>query len=511
MSFRMQEDRGTSLYSAADLVRAISQPNAPVLLDSLPDAVLCVDPAGVARLVNRAAQTLLDPPIDTAVFSLRTYLERLGIDAGAVVKAVSLGTRLNRVETLADGRSILISCRPALGTDGKLAFSVLVLRNLDLINRQIESAARSGFVSVGESAAAVDRGIVLNPSSAALIEQAMRAVHLGIRVLIVGESGAGKTEIARQVHAMTLGSNRPFIHVNCAGIPESLFESEMFGYAAGSFTGALNRGKKGLIEAADKGTLFLDEVGEIPLHCQAKLLKFLEDGVVQRVGATGGRRVAIQLFSATNRDLLDMSRSGAFRKDLYYRLSSLTLTVPALRETRDLIPDLVRIFVARLNARRDRPFSLDAACMRRLIEYDYPGNIREMQNIIEHLAVMCDGLAGEEHLPASVLSATSKAIAAPQRGGVNGTPLPFSCLPESMPSPVLGIPTIADPTSFLAVPSSGGFPVASLKDEVRRYEKYLVREAVRRAGSKRKAAELLSVDIATVVRKTREADEVEDG
>jgi transcriptional regulator with PAS, ATPase and Fis domain len=149
--------------------------------------------------------------------------------------------------------------------------------------------------------------------------------------------------------------------------------------------------------------------------------------------------------------------------------------------------------------------------MRRLIEYDYPGNIREMQNIIEHLAVMCDGLAGEDHLPASVLSATSKAIAAPQRSGINGAPLPFSCLPESMPSPVLGLPAIADPTSFLAAPSNGEFPVASLKDEVRRYEKYLVREAVRRAGSKRKAAELLSVDIATVVRKTREDDEVEGG
>ncbi|NJL08545.1 MAG: sigma 54-interacting transcriptional regulator [Methylacidiphilales bacterium] len=269
--------------------------------------------------------------------------------------------------------------------------------------------------------------------------------------------------------------------------------------------------QEGTDRGADKGTLFLDEVGEIPLHCQAKLLKFLEDGVVQRVGATGGRRVSIQLFSATNRDLLDMSRSGAFRKDLYYRLSSLTLTVPALRETRDLIPDLVRIFVARLNARRDRPFSLDAACLRRLIEYDYPGNIREMQNIIEHLAVMCDGLAGEEHLPASVLSATSQAIAAPCRSPGNGTLLPFSCFPEPTPSPVLGIPTIADPASFFAAPASGGFPVASLKDEVRRYEKYLVREAVRRAGSKRKAAELLSVDIATVVRKTREADEVEDG
>jgi len=287
-------------------------------------------------------------------------------------------------------------------------------------------------------------------------------------VLLTGQSGTGKTEIAKHLHALVCGDNRPFVHVNCGSIPESLFESEMFGYERGSFTGALQGGKKGLIENAGGGTLFLDEVGEIPLISQAKLLKFLEDGTVQRIGAATGKRVDVRVIAATNRDLDLMVEEGRFRRDLFFRLNVIALDVPPLRGRRELIEALIDLYVERANARRTPPLTLARDCRERLLEHDYPGNIRELANIVEHLSVVADGEAGAADLPPSVAER-----AAPAFVGGPGSESPH------------------------------GFPNISLKDEVRAYETQLIGEAIRLLGSKRKAAQALGVDIGTVVRKTQ--------
>lgn len=491
MDFLMQEGHANSGVSAADLRHGFKDRIVRSTLELLPDGILVVDQGGLIHFINTAAQSLLNcsPPAGRTL-SLKNLEEGGLIDYSGMLEAVSHGHRYNAVEVTGDGRNLLISARPVFAGDSTLVFSLVVVRSLDTINRHIGNSGQNQFVLLTDrdAPAADNSRICMSRKGEVLVEQAARAARMGIRVLLRGESGAGKTEVARHVHNLTLGPSRPFVHVNCASIPETLFESEMFGYAAGSFTGALNRGKKGYVEAAEGGTLFLDEVGEVPLHCQAKLLKFLEDGTVQRVGATGGRRVSIQFFSATNRDLLEMVKEREFRKDLYYRLSSLTLEIPPLRQTREIIPPLIEIFTAKLNRRREYPFKVSPECLRRLENYDYPGNIREMQNIIEHLAIVCDDVAQDWHLPPNVLR-----YSAPDEPG------------EIVPPPLAdGETRVMDDGDGFFLPKAGtGFPRMSLKEEVRKYEAFLLREAIRSLGSKRKVAEMLGVDIATIVRKTR--------
>jgi transcriptional regulator with PAS, ATPase and Fis domain len=489
MGFRIQEDQDLGRARAAELRRAFDDLALLGTLDLLPDGLVVVEPSGAVVHVNASACALLDcRPVSPRSVTVKSVAAGTVLDHRAVLEALAQGGRLNRVDTASDGRALLLAIRPVFCDKGNLIYSLVVLRNLDAINRQVDSAGQSGFVTLTdrESRGEQAKRICMSRRSEDLVAQAVRAVRMGIRVLIMGESGVGKTEIARYVHNLTLGPDRPFIHVNCASIPESLFESEMFGYVAGSFTGALSRGKKGYVEAADGGTLFLDEVGEVPLHCQAKLLKFLEDGTVQRVGATGGKRISIQFFSATNRELLDMVRAREFRKDLYYRLSSLIVKVPSLRETKEIIPDLVQLFTTRLNMRRDCPFRISDPCLRKMLEYDYPGNIREMQNIMEHLAVVCDDVAEICHLPDSMLQAPLDSYFGQGEDGflVDG-------------------PSQADGDAVFLPRPGRPFPKMSLKEEVRKYEMMLLREALKETGSKRKVAEILGVDIATVVRKTK--------
>lgn len=481
--------------AVADLQQLVGNPSLRSFLDLIPDGIMIIDLRGMVSVANRAAQVLIGSSGDSCIGSPFTAVLRdIELDSRALLQAVSNGSRFTKVETAADGRSLMISSRPLHRAEGDLTFTVIIFQNLDSLSKQFASAGKSEFVALTDRPSSSRSGaeISFGPAASQLVEQAMRGLRMNIRVLLIGESGAGKTEVARYVHHKTLGQPLPFVHVNCASIPDSLFESEMFGYSPGSFTGALNRGKKGLIEAADGGTLFLDEVGEIPLHCQSKLLKFLEDGVIQRIGATGGHRVSVKVLSATNRDLTEMVAAKQFRPDLYYRLSSLVVPVPPLRESREMISPLLNRFVENLNSRREIPFAISDDCLARLLVYSYPGNVRELQNIAEHLAVVCDDVAEEWHLPSNVLSDTASAhltVAKIMDGSA-----------ELIAADAAG--GALRPEYFISNQSS--FPNISLKDEVRRYELHLMREAIRRVGSKRKAAEALGIDIATIVRKTRD-------
>ncbi len=211
-------------------------------------------------------------------------------------------------------------------------------------------------------------------------------------MLLTGESGTGKTELARRLRDLVSGGSTtmPFVHVNCGSIPESLFESEMFGYEPGAFTGAAARGKTGYVEAAENGVLFLDEIGEIPLPMQAKLLTFLEDGTFMRVGSPVRRRARIKIISATNRHLPEMIEAGTFRRDLYYRLAVVSLECPPLRGRRELVRAIGEAFLKRINREREPSLSLAPALWEALLDHDWPGNIRELSNVLEHVAAVAD-------------------------------------------------------------------------------------------------------------------------
>ncbi len=220
-----------------------------------------------------------------------------------------------------------------------------------------------------------------------------------INVLITGESGSGKEVIAQTIHKLSNRKDKPFIAVNCAAIPENLFESEFFGHEKGAFTGAISS-RKGKFELANKGTLFLDEVGEIPLHLQGKLLRALQEKVIEKVGSEKQIPVDVRIISATNKNLKEMVKNGKFREDLYYRLKVIEINLPPLRERKEDIPVFIDYF---LNQFSEEPINISSEAKDLLIKYSYPGNIRELENIISRAVALCsNNIITPEDLPEEV-------------------------------------------------------------------------------------------------------------
>jgi len=203
-------------------------------------------------------------------------------------------------------------------------------------------------------------------------------------VLISGETGTGKEVVARLIHLMSPRAEAPLVEVNCAAVPENLFESELFGHEKGAFTGAVSS-RRGRFEEAQGGTLFLDEVGELSLNMQAKLLRVLQENKITRVGSSRAVEVDVRILTATNRELSAMLSEGTFREDLFYRLNVLTIPLPPLRDRKEDIPELVRLFIERYSP---QPLTLDADAMSTLMKYDFPGNVRELEHIIKRLAAL---------------------------------------------------------------------------------------------------------------------------
>ena len=229
------------------------------------------------------------------------------------------------------------------------------------------------------------------PSMQALYGKIRKVAPTSSNVLIQGESGTGKELVARALHNLSKRSRAPLISVNCAAIPESLIESELFGHEKGAFTGA-SSGRAGLVEAADGGTLFLDEIGELPLEAQARLLRVLQDGEIRRVGAVQSQRVDVRLIAATHRDLKSLAKVGQFREDLYYRLHVISLHLPALRERGEDVCEIAQAFLARQSAAMDRPeLRFSPRSLQAIRLYSWPGNVRELENAIERSVILCEG------------------------------------------------------------------------------------------------------------------------
>jgi DNA-binding NtrC family response regulator len=232
-----------------------------------------------------------------------------------------------------------------------------------------------------------------SPEMQSLVRQAQRAATASVSVLITGETGTGKEVLARYIHQSGGRANKPFIAINCAAIQNTMLESELFGYEAGAFTGAERR-KHGLMEVADGGVLFLDEISSMPMDIQAKLLRALEERAFRRVGGTSLIHVDVQVLAASNRNLKTMIRDNQFREDLYYRLKVVDLHLSALRERREDIPELVGFFLRLYNIRMGmNVIDVNPRAMEALVAYSWPGNIRELSNTIERALLFCDGEA----------------------------------------------------------------------------------------------------------------------
>jgi DNA-binding NtrC family response regulator len=282
--------------------------------------------------------------------------------------------------------------------------------------KRVERTLRARRQALGPEVAADVRDTSgLGTHSAAMekvLDLARRVAQVDTTVLITGESGVGKERIARVIHDESARTAGPFVAINCGAVPETLLESELFGHAKGSFTGAI-QDRPGLFEAANNGTLFLDEIGEVPPAMQVKLLRVLQEREVRRVGENKGRQVNVRVLAATNRDLVEEIRAARFRQDLYYRLRVVEIRVPPLRERRDDVLPLARRFLADTAERTGRKgLSFSPAAAHQLLRHDWPGNVRELENAVERATV----LATHDRIDVADLPDEIRAIAATETG-----------------------------------------------------------------------------------------------
>lgn len=274
-----------------------------------------------------------------------------------------------------------------LGLSDGLLGSALVA----LAERQGDHVLERLGAERSEKRSSLDEFISSSPTMQRFLHTARRVVRGDSALLILGETGVGKERLARSIHSEGRRSNGPFIALNCGALPETLLESELFGHEEGAFTGA-TRARRGYFELAHRGTIFLDEIGEMPLHLQVKLLRVLEDRSIQRVGSERPVDVDVRILAATNRNLKQEMAEKRFRPDLYYRLAVVTLTVPPLRERREDIPDLAAAFLDRLRRQLGRPARrFHTSAMDALVRHDWPGNVRELINVVERGVLLCPG------------------------------------------------------------------------------------------------------------------------
>ena len=448
--------------SADEFEAFLLLPKFRLFIDAMPDPVIVTDAADIVVVVNQAADWKEHRPESFKSVPLTTYARQCDLDMDDFLAALGRGHSQGVVRVKTTGKVYFAGRRVLLTDQGVSGHFLYLLRSADVAEQGKRSASsRAGSRSPSE----VLDNLLFPPELSKWVERAKTAYLRNIRVLLLGESGVGKTEVAKHLHNIAGERARPFVHVNCGSIPESLFESEMFGYERGAFTGALQSGKRGYIESAAGGTLFLDEIGEIPISSQAKLLKFLEDGSIQPVGSAVSKKVEARVIGATNRDLHQMMAAGTFRKDLYFRISTFPLNIPPLREREDR-GAILEQFLKRVGKLRGAPLELSSECRTAILSHEFPGNLREMRSLVEFLSVVSGETAERSDLPESILS---------HRACATKTSMP-----------------IAD-----FVRSDG-----TLKDITKAFEDVVIRESIQKYGSKREAARRLGVDIATLVRKT---------
>jgi PAS domain S-box-containing protein len=456
----MAEDRGNLQVCMAQ------KANMEAIFHSVGDGILTVDVDLRVTNINRAAQEMLGFPADEAIgASVQEVLRARLWDIAPIVHETMRGEGVRERENILarrDGADVRVLLGASRLVDGKglLAGAVLILRDIThLRDLELRLETRASLHAIAGKSH-------LMQQLYALIEQ---VAPTDSTVLILGESGTGKERIADAIH---LGSRRrggTFVKVNCSALSESLLESELFGHVKGAFTGA-TYDRKGRFEAADGGTIFLDEVGDLTERIQVKLLRVLQEREIERVGDTRVLSIDARVLAATNRPLRTLVDEGRFRQDLYYRLNVIPIRVPPLRERKEDIPDLATLFLHEMNEKMERKIErISRDALRAMMDYGWPGNVRELRNAMEHAVVKSRGRTVLlEDLPEEIVAATARAVpplAGGQMGRGWGSVTPWS--PD-------------------------------------RDERKTIADALRRSGGHRgRAAKLLGIDRTTLWRKMR--------
>lgn len=316
--------------------------------------------------------------------------------------AVRIALRENRTITMVQGGpggDAIVTATPIKDQNGKPIMCVSNARFIDEL-----SLLDKYYKAKNKTADYKEKTLVSkSPVMEGLYESAQQVAKADSSILITGETGTGKSMIAKYIHDNSLRAKGKFIELNCAAIPENLIESELFGYESGAFTGAKKGGKPGLFEMANGGSLFLDEIGDMPLNLQVKLLSAIQNRTITRIGGTGEKPVDVRIITATNKDLEKLVEDGLFRSDLYYRINVVPLHMPALRERKEDINELIKSFLEVFNSRYNTQVEIVDKALEMLNMYRWPGNIRELENLVERLVVTNrTGVIDEESLPNNI-------------------------------------------------------------------------------------------------------------
>jgi PAS domain S-box-containing protein len=389
---KMEEMAG-EMRAYQDLTRELD-----AIIDSSSDGLWICDQEARVMRINRASERINSITAAEVVGRPMAELVSQGfIDRSVTVEVLKTGQVVNMLQQRGE-RKLILTGTPVFDGTGELIRVVVSERDIteiDTLQRNLEEQAaikdqfRHQILEMQQAALKSRRIVAKSPCMVKALRQALKVGGADSSVLILGESGVGKGLIADLIHKNSGRAEKPMIKINCGAIPESLIESELFGYEKGAFTGA-QTSKPGYFEMADGGILFLDEIAELPLPSQVKLLRFLEDGRIMRLGGTQPRNVDVRVLAATHRDLEEMVEAGGFRLDLYYRLNVIPISVPAVRERRDCIPELLHYYIDHFAAKSGTRKRLTRAALDALLNYRYPGNVRELMNICERLVVMTE-------------------------------------------------------------------------------------------------------------------------
>ncbi|HWR05681.1 sigma-54 interaction domain-containing protein [Sporomusa sp.] len=391
------------------------------ILDYSYDAIFATDGKGVTIYANKACEKYYGiKPSDVIGKDSWQFMESVGCYPPTAPITLHSKDKHTLEQTTRTGAKMLVTNNPIYDNGGNIELLVQNCRDVQQLEdtkrdleqtKELLARMQDEVVALRKKELRNATLVVNSPQMKELLQLVDKVATVDINVLILGETGTGKSALAKHIHKLSSRKDGPFISINCAAIPDELIESELFGYMAGAFTGALQKGKTGLVELADGGTLFLDEIAELPLRLQGKILNVIQE---RRFIPVGGRQVKetdCRIISATNRNIEEMIERGSFREDLYYRLNVIEMELRPLRERPDDTMALIYYFLNQFNKKYKKEHSISPECRDILLDYSWPGNIRELENMIERLVVVVeDSVINVCHLPRVFSEAFSKKI-----------------------------------------------------------------------------------------------------
>jgi PAS domain S-box-containing protein len=452
-------------------------------IDTSFDGVVVSDGAGKVLAVNNAFIHISGLSRETIVGNyLHDLVDKQLLPYSCTVQVINQQKAISASVKYPQGKEAVVSSNPLCDQLGRIIRVVSNVRDITELNKLHEKLRSAKDLAKGfqrELKAIqitntdINRGLIRSRVMENLYELVMKVADTDLPLLVTGESGVGKTALAKFVHtASERHTTGNLIHVNCSAIPDSLLESELFGYEEGAFTGA-KKAKVGLFELANKGTLFLDEIGDMPLPLQAKILNVLQEGKFYRVGGTKEISVDVRIIAATNTKIEQLIEKGAFRQDLYYRLNVVPIRIPSLAERKDDLPPLISFYLEKANLRYNRSKVISPECMDIMLKYNWPGNIRELINFIERMVVIVDEPVIELHHLAEIAENSN----------------------------LTNLTQISTETRLHDNSQQLWRPTASLKELIAALEGKIIEEAVAECGSLKQASQSLGVDVTTLIRK----------